>query len=138
MKYENAIIFALIPALFIAGCVQQSQPKGLGDYTPPTGTPSLEMLSPKDGDVINGSAVAIKVNVTNFRLADIAANRANRDNEGHIHYYLDDREQRVPYTIVSFTNVPAGEHSIRIELHNNDHSPLFPPVTVSIRIRTTG
>ena len=136
----------LLATVFLSGCVQEPQaptipqPPGseLGDYTPPLGTPSLEIIYPKNGDVIGLSAVGIRVNVTNFKLKNIAANQVNKPNEGHINYYLDEKEQRTSLTTVSFAGVPPGEHILRIELVNNDNSPLVPSVSATVVFGTTG
>lgn len=37
-----------------------------------------------------------------------------------------------PYT---FTNLPPGDHQLMVELVNNDHSSLTPPVVAMVRFR---
>lgn len=138
------ILAALIAAVaLVAGCVEEpgipaipNQP-GI-DTNPQSGAPSLKIIYPANGDVIGLSAVGIRVNVANFRLKNIAANQANKPNEGHINYYLDGREQKSSLMTTSFASVPPGEHIVRVELRNNDDSPLSPPVVASIAITTTG
>ncbi len=106
----------------------------LVNYTPPTGTPTLELISPTDGSVIHSSAVGIKVAVTNFRLVSIASSLENVHNEGHIDYFLDDQVQKSPFTSTSFTQVSSGAHTIRAELRNNDDTPLYPPIVVTATV----
>lgn len=101
-------------------------------YLPPEGNPSVQILSPVNGDTIRSSIVGIRVNVTNFRLAGITANRPNRNNEGHIQYYLDGSEKTTSSTSFVFSNVENGVHTITIELRNNDNTPLTPPVSTSV------
>jgi hypothetical protein len=55
-----------------------------------------------------------------------------------LHFVLDLQplvvwESGDPYT---FANVPAGEHQLMVELVNNDHSPLSPPVMQHIQFRS--
>ncbi len=140
------LVMLLVAAILIAGCVEEGgklpppgpviQPNDTGLYQPPSGTPYIKIISPKDDDTIQLSAVGIRVNVTNFRLADIANNRPNRQNEGHIHYLLDGMEKKTPLTIVSFIDVPVGDHVLRVELVNNDHSLLSPRIYDIVRFRT--
>ncbi len=65
---------------------------------------------------------------------------ANRPGEGHLHLVLDLQpllvwEKGEPYI---FPNVPPGEHQLMVEVVQNDHSPLTPPVVQQIRFRTAG
>jgi len=151
----KAAVILLLGVLLVAGCVSQapqtqdnqqnSQPAANNTqtsqelYNPPAGNAiSLDILSPLEGAIINSSAVGIHVNVTNFQLVDIIANRPDMPNQGHIHYFLDDKEQMSKFTSVSYSNIPAGTHVIRVELVNNDHTSLVPPVFRQITITTTG
>ena len=142
----NITKFAVIilSVVFIAGCAQPSTSSSQSNnytqslYNPPeNGTPSLQLITPRNGDIIGGTTVVgIKVNVTNFRLADSTANPVNKKNEGHIRYWLDERNQTTVYQIVSFTQVPFGTHTIRVELMNNDNTPLDSPVFAMVTITT--
>jgi len=62
----------------------------------------------------------------------------NRPGEGHLHFMLDLEplvvwERPEPYT---FTDVPPGEHQLMVEVVENDHSSLAPPVIRAIHFRT--
>jgi hypothetical protein len=134
MKYAKLfLVIALLSVILITGCTQQTGSNTSGEqenvYTPPVGVvPSIKIISPAQGDEITGSAVGVRVNVTNFRLADIKLNPVNRENEGHILYDIDGRRQQTPMTIVSFTNVAAGVHILKVQLMNNDKMPIEPPI----------
>ena len=106
----------------------------------------LQVTSPRSDAVINNSDVAIEFQVNGFKLVPSnvplseAGKRpeANRQGEGHLHLMLDLQpvivwEQNVPYTL---QNVPLGEHQLMVEVVNNDHSSLSPPVMQRIRFRT--
>ena len=63
----------------------------------------------------------------------------NRPGEGHLHLQLDLQplivwDQSAPYT---FSNVPAGDHQVMVELANNDHASLSPRVMQMIHFSTT-
>lgn len=63
---------------------------------------------------------------------------ANKPDQGHLHITLDlwplvVWEKQDAYT---FTNVPPGEHQLKLELVNNDHSTREPAITQVVRFRT--
>ncbi|HEX9371646.1 MAG TPA: hypothetical protein VF897_11605, partial [Roseiflexaceae bacterium] len=62
---------------------------------------------------------------------------ANKPGEGHVHFVLDLQplvvwEKGDPYT---FSNVPAGQHQLMVELVQNDHSSLSPRVMRMIQFQ---
>lgn len=144
MKTLLKLLPMLILTVLVAGCTSQSGTHTQTTYSsgnqtlylPPNGTVSMQIIEPTNGATINSTVVTIRVNVTNFRLADITANPVNRPNEGHIRYYLDDRYQTTVYQIVSFTQVANGTHIVRAELMNNDDTPLSTPVAKIVTITT--
>ena len=119
----------------------------LGSLTPATASAlDLIVVSPTDGAVITGDTVTIVCQVSDFNIVPSSVPemeagqqpQANRPGEGHVHFTLDLSPMVIwgstePYT---FTDVPAGEHLLRIELVENDHSSLSPPVVRQIRFRT--
>ena len=107
---------------------------------------TLQVTSPRNGDTVNHSNVTIDFQVSGFKLVPStvplaeAGKRpdANRPGEGHLHFMLDLQpvivwEQNASYTL---ENVAAGEHQLMVEVVNNDHSSLSPPVIQQIRFRT--
>ena len=109
--------------------------------------PSLTIDGPKDGEVIQDSAVTVNFMVSDFKIvpstvpaADAGKQpEANRPGEGHLHLVLDLQplvvwDQTDAYT---FEELPPGQHQLTVELANNDHSSLSPPVTKQIRFETT-
>jgi hypothetical protein len=108
--------------------------------------PSITVTSPTAGEVLQGNEVAVSFTISGFNvipstvpLAEAGKRpEANQPGEGHIHLMLDLQpvvvwERDEPYT---FTDVPPGEHQLMVELVNNDHSSLNPPVIQQIRFRT--
>jgi hypothetical protein len=107
--------------------------------------PSLTVQAPTNGAVIRGDSVTVAFQVADTRLvaSSVPLNEAgkrpeaNRPGEGHLHLMLDLSpvvvwERAEPYT---YTNVPAGAHRLMVEVVNNDHSPLSPPVTQVIQFQ---
>lgn len=109
--------------------------------------PPLTVIAPQEGAVVEGSSVRVVFATSGFTVvpAPVSLGQAgqqpqvNRPGEGHVHLLLDlqplvTRDQADPYT---FSNVPPGEHQLTVELANNDHSSLTPPVLQRIQFRTT-
>jgi photosystem II stability/assembly factor-like uncharacterized protein len=110
--------------------------------------PTLSITEPSAGAILTGSNVTISVNVNNFKLVD-KLGQANAPGEGHIHYFLDVTPPTTadePATTASGTfvataatshtwiNLAPGNHNLSVELVNNDHTPLSPPVVATINI----
>jgi hypothetical protein len=109
-------------------------------------SPELVVSAPAEGTTLTGTDVAITFQVSGVQLVPSgvplteAGKRpeANRPGEGHLHFMLDLLpivvwEHGEPYT---FNNITPGDHQLMVELVNNDHSPLSPPVVKQISFRT--
>jgi hypothetical protein len=103
--------------------------------------PSLKILIPGDNPRVGLNGIGdcpVAVEVANFKLAD-KPGEANIPGEGHLHYFLDTEHQEIGAfidsidTIHFWQQVGDGRHVFRVELVNNDHSPLNPPVTATAR-----
>jgi Family of unknown function (DUF6130) len=108
--------------------------------------PDLTVIDPKDGASIERGTVTITFTATGIKLVPTTVPvaeagkhpEANKPGEGHLHFVLDLQplvvwERNEPYT---FSNIPPGEHQLMVELVNNDHSSLSPPVMRQIRFGT--
>ncbi len=102
-------------------------------------SPTLTILSPTEGQVITGSAVTVTIQVTNFTLAPESIGGINQPDQGHWHILLDGLFL-TPVGTESFnlTGLTPGAHAIKAELHNNDHSPLTPPVEATVNVTVAG
>ncbi len=116
----------------------------LGGTLPPT----ISITSPQNGASISNSSLTVSVSVQHFQLVANYGG-ANVAGQGHIHYFLDvdaPTKPGVPAvptsgrwintadTSYTFTNVTSGEHKLSVELVNNDHTPLAPPVVATIKV----
>jgi hypothetical protein len=122
--------------------------------TNPTEThaPSINILIPRDDPSavgISGSGnCPVMVEVSNFKLVD-KPGEPNVAGEGHIHYFLDVDPPTEPGkpavtaagtygdtadTVYWWTDIGKGPHTFSVELVNNDHTPLNPPVIAQARI----
>lgn len=139
MRYEIIIIVLFVAVLLIGGAQEFSRlPIFTGSSASLEGkAPGIQIVYPKNADVIDLSVVGIRVNVTNFHLRNIVKNQPNAEGEGHIVYILDGKQQNNTLAITSFTDVKPGSHTLIVELRNNDNSQLMPPVSSMVFFRTT-
>ena len=114
-------------------------------------SPAVTIVQPKNGSSDYSGDVTVTVAASNFNLAD-KLGQTNVAGEGHLHYFLDvdapttPGEPAIPPagstwaatadTTHTFTNVTPGTHTISVELVNNDHTPLNPPVVSIISLVT--
>jgi hypothetical protein len=107
--------------------------------------PQLSVESPRNGASLSATdfdvsfkAVGINIVPSSVPIAEAGKHpEANRVGEGHVHLMLDLQPlvvwyKRDPY---HFANLPPGDHQLMVELVNNDHSSLSPPVVQIIRFR---
>jgi hypothetical protein len=105
--------------------------------------PSIDVVSPKQGDTIKGTSVTFKVNVDDFKLVD-KIGQTSRIGEGHILYTLDptkpgdpDASSRVKETSdkeVTWINLTPGEHMMVARLVENNGALVEPEVLQRITV----
>lgn len=98
----------------------------------PKNEPTLNIVSPKDGDIIKNSKVIVELQAENFKLVPVG--QPVKDGEGHFHVWLDSEKKLGPQTAFTFENVVSGKHTIIAELVKSDHSSLSPKLTKTITI----
>jgi len=110
--------------------------------TPVSGTPKVTIITPQAGQTIYGDKVPVLFSVNGLALTDFNTNSYTAPGQGHIHVWLDDQNatsesaKMVIADNTIYSDVPAGDHTIKAELVNNDHSPLTPQATVSVSFKT--
>jgi hypothetical protein len=105
--------------------------------------PQLTVTSPTSGAMLMGDTVTVSFRETGLKIVPTTVPisemgkhpEVNKPGEGHVHFTLDLLPVVVwttadPYT---FTDVPPGEHLLTVELAENDHSSLSPPVVQQVR-----
>jgi hypothetical protein len=108
----------------------------------PQGTPTLTILSPA-GFLNNATTVSpsfvVSFAVSNFVLTD-PVGQPKALNTGHIHIFLDGAYygQATSVSSIQFVGLSPGTHTIRLELVNNDHTPLNPDVSKTITVTVSG
>lgn len=93
----------------------------------PPSTGMIKIVEPKGGTIINSHGfVVVKVKVSNFTLQPPGSGK--KPNSGHIHYWLDNVTNAMIMGPTTQTTVdifvPVGEHRVRAELVQDDHSSL--------------
>ena len=114
----------------------------------PTPTPTIQITAPADGSTLSAGDITVSVQVSDFNLVD-KKGETNVAGEGHIHYFIDvdaPTIQGTPavtaagtYAATSATsyiwpNVMPGTHTLSVELVNNNHTPINPPVVATVKV----
>jgi Domain of unknown function (DUF4399)/Family of unknown function (DUF6130) len=102
--------------------------------------PMLIILSPANNSVVgNGSPLLISFIVFNFNFTEPGTNgQVNAPNEGHLHVLVDGNYTELIVQVQTITlSLPDGAHLIRLQLVNNDHSPLSPDVSAWLAVKIT-
>ncbi|HEX9709038.1 MAG TPA: hypothetical protein VGB42_03605 [Candidatus Thermoplasmatota archaeon] len=99
-------------------------------FTVRSGAPSVSIVSPASSGAWNSSSVELQVAVTGIVLDPMAVGGANAAGRGHYHVLLDG--SYFWYGAEEFFNLtrltPGATYAVRVQLHNNDHTPLLPAV----------
>ncbi len=110
-------------------------------------SPLLSITLPREGATLEPGDITLTVAVTYFNL--MAPGGDPVSGEGHIHYYLDvdipttpgqpavtepGTYKASPDTSVTWESMAPGEHTLGVQLVNNNHTPLDPPVTVAVMV----
>ena len=87
--------------------------------------PAIEIISPDNDTMIQGTSLDLEVEISDFAMNSSAVGGSNMPGEGHYHIYINE-DLVGPYTdeMVTITDLPAGDHVLKVELRNNDHSAL--------------
>jgi hypothetical protein len=97
--------------------------------------PSIRLLSPSPGAIIYGNATALTVLVTNFTLSAAHVGQAPVAGEGHWHVFVDDVYSGFSATSsFDLTGLAVGDHTLKVELYNNDHSELGMDVVAQVTV----
>jgi plastocyanin len=136
-----SIFVTLVVFVVFAGCTSTNYQ-----------TPSLTISQPQNGAIITGNNVTVSIQVSNFNLVD-KLGQGNVAGEGHVHYFMDVTAPTTPNqpavtapgtyaatiaTSYTWMNIPAGMHTFSVELVNNDHTPLNPPIVSEVMVTVQG
>jgi hypothetical protein len=136
---------ALVLALAGSACGSNGPAVGATSTSPaapslgprPSSTAELSIVAPRDGQVIDGDAVDLRIRLRKAKV--VAATSTDlRPDEGHLHVILDDQlismtsghEQKIP-------DVAPGQHLLKVEFVASDHAPFDPRVIAAVAFRVT-
>ena len=136
---------ALVLALAGSACGSNGPAAGATSTSPaapslgprPSSTAELSIVAPRDGQVIDGDAVDLRIRLRGAKV--VAATSTDlRPDEGHLHVILDDQlismtsgyEQQIP-------DVAPGQHLLKVEFVASDHAPFDPRVIAAVAFRVT-
>ena len=119
---------------------------GSGGSTPPTTsspTPTvsadrpaspakLTIISPKNGQVVHGTTVQMKVSLKDATIVPATSATIVPD-EGHLHVILDDQLiSMTGDTTQLLSNLTPGQHLLKVEFVASDHAPFDPRVIAAV------
>ena len=92
--------------------------------------PKIDIISPRDNEIIKERTLIIKLNISNFKL--VTPDRYPKEGQGHIQVWVDDMEARSSNTEFIFENETNGTHVIKAELMLSNNTVL--PYSKTIKI----
>lgn len=130
IKSTDFVKSSIKDALIRTTGVDTEVEKGINMTVP---KPKIDIISPKDGEVINGSTIIVRLNISNFRL--VTPDRYPKQGQGHVQIWVDDMEFRGSRTEFIFENESNGTHVIKAELMLSNNTVL--PYSKTIKVNVT-
>jgi hypothetical protein len=131
-----------------AADAEESPGRGAGGA--PTPEPSISILTPADGQTVQGGAVTVSVSVNGFKVVNQQARPPFPPpvaGKGHVHFYLDTETlpsthsppttgtyRSISATTYTWTGVGRGRHTLAVQLVGKDHVPLSAPVKDRVNV----
>ncbi len=104
----------------------------------PSTDATLAIVSPKNGDTIEGSDVPLTIELDGGTIAASASTDLVPD-EGHLHVTLDDQLISMTSDLSSvIADVAPGTHLLKVEFVANDHAPFDPRVIAGVSFEVAG
>ena len=97
--------------------------------------PQIDIISPKDGEIIKGSKIILKLNISNFRL--VTPDLQPKKGQGHVQVWVDGMEFRKSNTEFIFENESNGIHIIKAELMLSNNTVLPYSKTIKVFVNNT-
>lgn len=98
----------------------------------PASPAKLKIISPKNGQVVRGSTVEMKVSLKDAKIVPATSTDIVPD-EGHLHVILDDQLiSMTGDTSQLLANLTPGQHLLKVEFVASDHAPFDPRVIAAV------
>lgn len=134
LKYVIYSCILLVSLISLVGCTNDTS----GEFVVIDENDSIkseEIPSLKVDVKVEGNKAIILID-TNLRISKEQYGKEKTPGEGHIHLYLNNGEKQgvtsVPFEI---EGLETGQHSVRVSLHNNDHTPYGVSKTIEFHIK---
>jgi hypothetical protein len=124
----------LAVALLASACSKGSEATGGSSTTEvrPSSPARVAILSPTNGQVVHGSDVKIRVQLTGAKIVP-ATTTDIVPTKGHLHVYLDDQIVSMNFKLTGdIGDVTPGMHVLRVEFVASDHLPFDPRVFTAV------
>ena len=98
----------------------------------PASPAKLTIISPKNGQVVQGTTVEMKVSLKDAKIVP-ATSAIIVPDEGHLHVILDDQLiSMTGDTSQLLSNLTPGQHLLKVEFVASDHAPFDPRVIAAV------
>src|SRR5579859_7754327 len=111
-------------------------------HTHAQASPGIKLVSPSAGQSDSGP-LDVHVQVSNFHMDGTKIGTPPQPGIGHWHVYVDGKYAGLSVSDVvtvpndALTDIPAGEHEIKVQLHNNDHTPVAGDIIATAMVNFT-
>ena len=140
-----AVAVALVPAAIAAGCGNDN-----------SNDPSVTFVEPAKNATV-GPDFTATVKLDNFKIDAAAVGKAPQKGVGHLHFSLDNGRYDTPVysgpngklakqlnvdgqyspavmPTITYRDIPAGKHTLKVELANNNHTSTGKSATEQINV----
>jgi len=162
LRLRNILLMlalSAVAALGLAAC-GGGDDEDEGTTTAATEGASVSFTEPTDG-ATTASTVTADVEVSGFEIDAAAVGKANEEGKGHLHFSMDGGKydypkysgangklaeklgvegQYSPSTepTITYKGLPRGEHTLEVDLVNNDHSETGTSATTTFEVTSSG
>jgi hypothetical protein len=103
----------------------------------PSSPAKLTILSPRDGQVIRGGTVSVRIRLVGAKIVPATTTHIT-PTQGHLHLFLDDKIVSMNYSTSDVLHdVAPGQHTLRVEFVASDHLPFVPRVFAAVVFEVT-
>jgi hypothetical protein len=153
MRHVRSLLAALaLAALVLAGCSSGGSSSSGGQSNSgqatattagvtadrPKSTGKLAIEAPHDGQVVKGSNLTLKVDLTGAKVVPATTTKITPD-QGHLHVILDGKLISMNYGLSEkLPKMAAGTHLVQVEFVASDHLPFDPRVMTQAAFQVNG
>ena len=124
-------VVVLVALVACGGGAPKNPNPSISVVTRPASTGKVTILSPTSGQVINGTVLHVRLQLTGARLVPVASATITPDT-GHIHVSIDGKIKSLLAGLTyDATGLTPGTHLLSVEFVAADHGPFNPRVIVT-------